>query len=125
MSDKARLEALARIAAMKKEADLMAVARADAERGRVTARIDALESAAMAARETPATDIASLAAQESFGRLIANQREGLDRQLAEKTGLWRARRDAAALSFGRSQVLERLQEQVAARIAKRRGDGTF
>lgn len=106
----------------------MAVARADAERGHVKALIAALDSAATAARQDTATDIASLAAQESFGRLIAGQRAGLDRQLAERTETWRLHRDAAALSFGRSLVLEQLQGRIACQAAMRkarRGNDTF
>lgn len=120
MTGAARLAALVRLAAMRKEADLMAVARASAERGRITARIDALDSAAMAARQAPATDIASLAAQEGFGRLVAAQRVGLDGQLAEKTEAWRLRRDAAALSFGRCEALETLRDRLAGQSALRR-----
>ncbi|MGB3312973.1 MAG: hypothetical protein WBB85_01060 [Albidovulum sp.] len=120
MNNKARLEALARIAAMRKEADLMAVARADTARDRVKARIDALDSAAAASHQLPATDIASIAAQESFGRLVTVQRADLDRDLAELTEIWRRHRDNAALSFGRARVLEQLRERITDQTTKRR-----
>lgn len=125
MTDKARLKALAHIADLKKEADLVALARATAERTKISACIAALDGAATAARQTTASDMAALAAQEGFGRLAAAQRSGLEMQLAQATGIWRARRDAAALSFGRSQVLDRLRDRMAARTEKQRGGDPF
>lgn len=128
MKDIGRLEALARIAAAKQEADLMAVARADAARNRIKARMAALDSAAAESHQFPATDIGSIAAQESFSRLLAAQRVILESELAELTGSWRRRRDDATRSFGRSQVLERFRKEITDQTATRRirlGDNTF
>lgn len=129
MRDRSRLAALARLAAAKKDADLIALAHATTERSRIETRLTALDCAAQAARETSvgADDVTALAAQDSFARLVARQRAELDAALARCTEAWRNRRETASQSFGRSQTLARLHEefelQVDAARARRLRDG--
>lgn len=121
MTNLERLAVLTRLAAVKRDADLARLARAAAERDTVKMQLDALDAAAKAARDTAAaaSDPATSVAQEFFARLVVSERTRLDATLSGATEIWCIRREAAEQSFGRSEALRRLQDDLHSAAAKR------
>lgn len=116
MTDPRRLAALARLAELRKEAEVAAFAAARRQARTIGTRIGALDEALAEARQAAAysADPATFAAQDAFGRWSAGQRLRLTERLLEAEILARARRDTAHLAFGRAEVLERLTRKAAA-----------
>jgi hypothetical protein len=116
VTDPRRIAALARIAALRKEAEVAAFAVAKRQARAIGIRIGALDEALAEARQTAAgsADPATFAAQDAFGRWSDAQRLGLTERLLEAEALAEARRDAARLAFGRAEVLERLTRKAEA-----------
>ncbi|WP_413876650.1 hypothetical protein [Albidovulum sp.] len=116
MTDPRRIAALARLAALRKEAEVAAFAVAKRQARAFGIRIGALDEALAEARQTAAgsADPATFAAQDAFGRWSDAQRLGLTERLLEAEALAEARRDAARLAFGRAEVLERLTRKAEA-----------
>jgi hypothetical protein len=113
MKDPKRIAALARLAAVRKEADLSALAVASREVGRAEARIGALDAALVEARTAVAGsfDAASLAAQDAFARWAEGRRLHLFARLDEARRACKLCHRAAGQSFGRAEVLERLASE--------------
>ncbi len=121
MTDPRRLAALARLAAVKKESDLAALARADASVRATLAEVGQLDAALAEARRTAAgtADPATHATLEGFARWSAAQRTLLADRLEASGRQAAVARDRARTSFGRSDVPARLAE--AARTRRRPG----
>ena len=125
MIDPKRLAGLARLAALRKDADLMSLAAANARRQAAEDRVRALDTAAAEARTVAEgrTDPAFLAAQEGFARWTAARRSVLLHDLEGAASRVAAARAMAARSFGRCQALDTARQRIAGQIARRRGRG--
>lgn len=110
MTREKRIAALARLAALRKEADLSSLADAAGRVRAAEAAIGAIEAGLAEARTAAAetVDPATIAALEGFGRWSATRRVALAQRLAEAEREARALRERARISFGRSKVLDRL-----------------
>ncbi|OYX41640.1 MAG: hypothetical protein B7Z02_15065 [Rhodobacterales bacterium 32-67-9] len=130
MIDPKRLAGLARMAALRKDADLMALAAETVRRTAADDRLRALDTAAVVARSAAEgnTDPAFLAAQEGFARWVAARRSVLTQDLDIATSRVAVERARAARSFGRCQALDatrtRLAEEMARRSHRRDGGAT-
>ncbi len=122
MTDPRRIAALARLAAIRNEADLAALAAANRQVRAIETRIAALDDALAAARQAAAAgaDRATLVAQDAFGRWSSCKRLLLTDRLREADRLAEVHRGAARHSFGRAKVLERLTEAAVAEARRRR-----
>lgn len=115
MTDPRRLAALARLAAIRKERCIGALAQAERQVRAVGARIAALDTALAEARlAAGGADPATLAALDAFGRRSAERRLDLTERLSEAERIAAARRAAARLAFGRANALERLTGEAEA-----------
>ena len=125
MSNAGRLAALARLAALKKEADLMALSAAAFRRTAIEARLRALDEAtAEAVRSAERSeDTGTLIAQQAYARLMAARRTVLGGDLVRATAAWQTARTMAAQSFGQSTVLDRLLAEARTEALVRRRDG--
>jgi hypothetical protein len=122
MTDPRRIAALARLAAIRKEADLAALAAANRQVRAIETRIAALDDALAAARQAAVAgaDPATLVAQDAFGRWSGGKRLLLTERLREADRLAEAHRGTARHSFGRAKVLERLTEAAVAEARLRK-----
>ncbi len=121
VTDPRRIAALARIAAIRKDSSISALAAAERQARAVGSRIAALDTALAEARLTAAgADPATLAAQDAFGRWSLERRLDLTARLSEAERVAAARRAAARLAFGRAEVLERLTRTAEAERRLRR-----
>lgn len=125
MIDPKRLADLARLAVLRKDADLMSLAVASARRQAAEDRIRALDTAAAEARAVAEgqTDPAFLAAQEGFARWTAARRSVLMQDLDAAMSRAAEERVTAARSFGRCRALDTARQRIAGQIARRRGRG--
>jgi hypothetical protein len=107
---------LARIADLKKAADLTELARVCRARDAVLGKLQRLDAAVKDAcgDRLGETDAGLLVAQESFARLVQAQRSEINIELARCNADCQEYRSTAALSFGRSAVLEKMAEQALA-----------
>lgn len=123
MIDPKRIAGLAWLAALRKDADLMSLAAANARRQAAENRVRALDTAAAETRAVAEgqTDPAFLAAQEGFARWTAARRSVLMQDLDTATSRAAAARAMAARSFGRCQALDTARQRIAGQIAGRRG----
>ncbi|MBC7142682.1 MAG: hypothetical protein H5U18_11120 [Rhodobacteraceae bacterium] len=126
MIDPKRLAGLARLATLRKDADLMSLAAANARRQAAEDRVRALDTAAAEARAVAEgqTDPAFLAAREGFARWTAARRSVLLQDLDAATSRTAVERATAARSFGRCQALDTARQRIAGQIARRRGRGS-
>ncbi len=111
MNGRDRLARLRQISALQRDLALAEVSRAARARERSLAQLAALDS------ESPATDLPAIADQQIriAYRLWADKRRAeLNLILARQTVEWMAKRDAAALTLGRTEVLERLTSPTGA-----------
>lgn len=115
MTDQRRIAALARVAGIRKDADLAMLSAAGHRLRSLRARVEALETAIAEARATATTaaDPLALAALEAFSRWseqrsleLAESLDDAERQLAEA-------RSRARVSFGRADVLTRLSRRAS------------
>lgn len=123
MTRQNRIAALARLAALRMEADLASLADAALRVRAAEAAIGALEEGLSQARAAAAEiiDPATIAALEGFGRWSATRRVALSRRLAEVEREASALRERAAHSFGRSKVLDRLAVKSQEAVHPKRG----
>ncbi|MFN6951217.1 MAG: hypothetical protein ACK4NE_01280 [Albidovulum sp.] len=116
MIERARIAALARLAGIRKDADLAEVAAADLHLRSVRARIDAFDTtvAETQAKAAASADPVSLAALEAFLRWSAQHRRDLAMNLESAANRSAQARRRAQMSFGRAEVLDRLAAGAAA-----------
>lgn len=127
MMDVKRLSVLVRLAAAKKEADLIALTRAGEERAAIETRLSNLDAVAQAARDAAisARDAVTPATGAAFARYVTHERARLDTAMSHAAEIWHARREAAAQSFGSCEALRQLHEELvrrntAARVRRHR-----
>ncbi|MCP5341316.1 MAG: hypothetical protein H6901_03790 [Rhodobacteraceae bacterium] len=110
MSPRDRCASLARLAALKSDRDLNALARGRQARAMVVDALDKLDRVATLARPIAPvnTDAGSLRAQEKFVRLVQRERSALNTELARRNAAWRECLDDAVRSFGRARALEKM-----------------
>lgn len=110
MIERARIAALARLAGIRKDADLAEVAAADLRLRSARARIDAFDTTVAEARATAAAsaDPMALAALEAFLRWAAQRRRALAENVESAANQSAQARRRAKVSFGRAEVLDRL-----------------
>lgn len=129
MTDTKRLASLVRLTAAKKEADLMAFARATANQNAVKGLLNNLGAVEQAARDAAktASDPVIPATQTEFARFVILERARLDAAMSHAAEIRKDRREAAAQSFGRSEVLRGLHDDLVrkrtAKQAANRCDG--
>ena len=113
-AEAATLARLARLAALKREAELMRLARVAHSRSRLLTAIDALRQA-----EAPldpsgsASDPVMVGVRLAHMRWSEGQQRRLNQQLALVSADWLRQKPAAARAFGRASVLETLAEKAA------------
>jgi len=108
MSDKERLTRLQQISALQRDLALTDLSSAALARDHSLTQIAALD------RESPATDLPALVEEQvrfAYRCWADERRAELNLTLARQTAEWMAQRDAAALSFGRAEVLDRLAKR--------------
>lgn len=110
MKDARHLAALARLAAVKKEGDLVALAAAEARLRATVAELGQLDAALAEARRTAAgmADPATQCALEAFARWSAMQRTSIADRIEATERHAVVARDRARTSFGRWDVLQGL-----------------
>jgi hypothetical protein len=105
MSDRDRMDRLREVSALKREMALADLTKAAHARERSRAQLAALDA------ESPATDLPALTDLQvrlAYSRWAEKRRADLNLTLARQTADWLMRRDAAALAFGRAEVLDEL-----------------
>ena len=106
MTDRARLEELAQLLALRRDVRLATLARAAAARDAVAERLASLSQQAQA----PGGDDPVAEARQAllYQRWTAAQTITLNRELAARTAAWLTARDAARRDVGRAHAMEAL-----------------
>lgn len=108
MTDLAKLRQLKKIADLLRDRDLAALARVSAQKSQTEALLTALD------KTQPFTGVdLVLAAQleDRYGLWATNRRIQLNQQLARTTAAWMTARGHAQTSFGRANVLGKLDRR--------------
>ena len=120
MSGDNRLWRLAQLSSLVKDADLMALSAATAQKQAIEARIRALDAAASnALLPAEPADYLRLAAQQGFARLIAERRTVLESKLANASVRVGECRAKAVVSYGRSGAIGKILERARAHSTRK------
>ena len=104
-----RLRKLQQIAGLIRDRDLAVLGLASARKTRTESLLGALDTA----RGTPDLDpVIANQIENRFGLWTTNRRISLNQQLARDTVQWMAARTDAQMSFGRAEVLKKLEAEL-------------